>query len=411
MDNRSRTEPGQITLRVGVQEGDLQGSDDRVIQAAVDYVARLGGGRVEVLEGTYLMRHGLVLRSGVTLAGRGAETVLRKCPSTRQPLVRDADWYEAAVEVADASDYRPGSAIMLRSYVDGEDGRLLSVVRETVTGVDGGVISLSGRIRSNMWLQDRACAATLFPLITAEEETHDVRIEGLILDGNQDENEEINGNYAGGVFIQRCDRWSFHEVTSRNYNGDGFSFQVCDDIHFTSCTAEDNANLGFHPGSGSQRPVFRDCVSVRNNQGIFFCWGVTHGTVERCVCSDNRHYGISIGHRDTDNRIADCRIERNHRVGILFREQEAFRGGHRNIIESCSIVDNGFERDGVGVDVTGETFDVTLKENVLSDSGRKQQRIGVRIGEKAARITTEKNQYIGMDEDVVHLSRETEVVK
>jgi len=46
--------------------------------------------------------------------------------------------------------------------------------------------------------------------------------------------------------------------------------------------------LGFHPGSGSQRPLFVDCVSRRNCQGIFFCWGVTDGIVRRCVCANNR---------------------------------------------------------------------------------------------------------------------------
>ena len=52
--------------------------------------------------------------------------------------------------------------------------------------------------------------------------------------------------------------------------------------------------LGFHPGSGAQRPVLEDCVSEGNNQGIFFCWGVTDGRVRRCVCSGNRDFGITV---------------------------------------------------------------------------------------------------------------------
>ena len=73
-----------------------------------------------------------------------------------------------------------------------------------------------------------------------------------LLDGNRDNNEHINGNFSGGVFIQSCNRWRFRNVTSRNYNGDGFSFQVCDDIQFENCNAVNNADLGFHPGR-SQR--------------------------------------------------------------------------------------------------------------------------------------------------------------
>ena len=76
----------------------------------------------------------------------------------------------------------------------------------------------------------------------------------------------INGNFAGGIFIQHCNRWSFRNVTSRNYNGDGFSFQVCDDIRFQNCKAINNRDLGFHPGSGSQRPVFKKCLSRSKNR-------------------------------------------------------------------------------------------------------------------------------------------------
>ena len=396
-----------MTVRVGPTQGDLVGKDDRIIQAAVDYVARLGGGTIHLLSGTYLMKHGVVMSSGVCLRGSGPETVLMKCGGSSQSLIRDSDWYESSVEVGDASGYKPGDAIMLRTYLEGGE-RLRAVVRDTVVRVDDGVIGLSGRLRSNMWLEDRACAAPLFPLITAREETHDVRVEDLTLDGNKGENEEINGNYSGGVFIQRCDRWSFDRVISKNYNGDGFSFQVCDDVHFTGCCAEGNANLGFHPGSGSQRPVFKDCISVRNNQGIFFCWGVTDGRAERCVCSENGDYGISIGHRDTDNWIVDCEIERNHKVGVLFREQGVFRGGHRNVITGCTVRDNGFEADGVGVEVRGETLDVLLEDNVIADSGQKKQRIGVRIGGKADRIDADRNSFVGLDEDVVRLSHHEE---
>ena len=41
-----------VTLTVGPDKADLVGATDRVIQAAVDYVARRGGGTVRVLPGT-----------------------------------------------------------------------------------------------------------------------------------------------------------------------------------------------------------------------------------------------------------------------------------------------------------------------------------------------------------------------
>jgi hypothetical protein len=41
----------RLTITVGEKSGDMIGQSDRVIQAALDYVARLGGGTVKVLPG------------------------------------------------------------------------------------------------------------------------------------------------------------------------------------------------------------------------------------------------------------------------------------------------------------------------------------------------------------------------
>src|SRR5579862_7915722 len=55
-----RSEPKwdeRLTITVGPNKGDLIGKTDKVIQAAVDTVSRLGGGTVKILPGTYQMRN------------------------------------------------------------------------------------------------------------------------------------------------------------------------------------------------------------------------------------------------------------------------------------------------------------------------------------------------------------------
>src|SRR5438270_4132530 len=49
----------RIMITVGHENADLIGTTDRVIQAAVDYVARRGGGTVRVLPGTYRLRNSI----------------------------------------------------------------------------------------------------------------------------------------------------------------------------------------------------------------------------------------------------------------------------------------------------------------------------------------------------------------
>ena len=56
MHSRMKTGP---VISVGAHEGDIVGSDNRALQAAVDYVAGLGGGVVEIGAGEFVMRDSL----------------------------------------------------------------------------------------------------------------------------------------------------------------------------------------------------------------------------------------------------------------------------------------------------------------------------------------------------------------
>ena len=286
---------------------------------------------------------------------------------------------------------------MLRSRIDSSDWAY-HVFRSTIRSIEGNVLFLDNIPYENFWVDKEVSAATIFPIITAAEKTDNVIIENIILDGNKANNEIINGNYAGAVFIQNCDNWTFNNVTAQNYNGDGYSFQVCDNIQFDNCKSLDNSGLGFHPGSGSQYPVFRNCTSTGNDLGIFFCWGVTYGLAENCVLSGNDRYGISIGHRDTDNLITGCKIENNGEVGIFFREPSGvnnFRAGNRNTIEDCDLNNNGSNMNGTGIDIGWEIENISIKRNRIGNTnGQKLQQTGIRISANAKRITLEENTFI-----------------
>ena len=390
--NRPMRRPHAAALTVGQTGGDLQGTDDKIIQAGIEYLHRMGGGTLQILPGVYLLRNAIYLRPNITLRGSGEKTILKKTASVVTPLVRDSDWFEYGVQVADAGGFSPGAGIMLRSKTGPGDWQF-DVAKATVTTIQGNVLFLDRLTKENFWTEKEATAATVFPLLTAEN-VDDVVIEDIVLDGNREQNDHINGNFSGGVFIQYCNRWQFRNVTSQNYNGDGFSFQVCDDIQFQDCQALNNADLGFHPGSGAQRPVFRDCTSKGNSLGIFFCWSVSDGLVEKCTLLENRNYGISIGHRDTDNVIKDSTIERNGEVGILFRKEAGeFRAGHRNRIENCTIRDNGAKESGIGIDIRGKTQDIIIHDTRLENTEKGNQKIGIRIGNEAERITLNDNTF------------------
>ena len=262
--------PMMMEVTVSQRRGDFVGRDHLVLQAAVDYVARRGGGVVRIGKGTFEMGNSLFLRSNVHLVGAGDDTVLHKCPSRSTRLVDDTDWYMDTVTVKDPSIFQVGGACLLRGRSPHFDRMLY--VKRTVTAISGNVIHLDKQSRDNFWTDTKADACTLFPVITGDY-VNDVTIESLRIDGNRDNNEELNGNYGGGIFIQDCNRIYIRDVTTHDNNSDGVSWQVCNDVTIEGCRSLNNSGLGLHPGSGSQRPVVLDNHLAGNNIGFFFCWG------------------------------------------------------------------------------------------------------------------------------------------
>lgn len=399
-DTREPQWKERLTVSVSPTKGDLVGADDKVLQAAVDYVARLGGGTVHVLPGTYRLRNAVYLQSKVRLLGSGADSILLKEPSTSVKLADDSDWFDQEITLAGADGFQIGDGVCLTCKNPHNSGT--TVVKRTLVARDGQRFKLDRALRENFWRLGESTAATLFPLLSGEN-IADVAIENITLDGNRDNNANLNGNYAGCIFLQDCNRISMREVTARNYNGDGMSWQICHDAKVENCHSHDNADLGLHPGSGSQRPVIRNNKLERNNIGIFFCWGVKGGLAEHNTIDGNRSYGVSIGHHDNNNWVRDNDILRSGKVGVLFRpERGATFAGHRNRIEGNRIVDSG-DLQGIGIDVQGETESIALVKNQLRETRGAAQRTGIRISEKARQIDLIDNTIQGFATSVADL--------
>src|SRR5690242_10030222 len=103
----------RVTITVGPEKADLVGATDCVLQAAVDYVARLGGGTVRVLPGTYRLRNSVFLASKVRLVGSGADSVLVKEESVTTRLIVDGDHWEQEVTLADPAGFHVGDGVRL----------------------------------------------------------------------------------------------------------------------------------------------------------------------------------------------------------------------------------------------------------------------------------------------------------
>jgi hypothetical protein len=382
----------KLTVTVGPEKADLVGATDRVLQAAVDYVARLGGGTVHVMPGKYLLRNAVYLQSKVRLLGSGEESVLIKAPSASTKLAADSDWYDQEITLTDASDFRVGDGVCLRTRNPHHGGT--DVAKRTLVARDGNRFKLDRALRQNFWLLGESTVSTLFPLLSGEN-ISSIAIENLVLDGDKQQNDNLDGNYAGCIFLQDCQRIALRGVEARNYNGDGISWQICHDVTVENCRSHGNTGLGLHPGSGSQRPVIRGNRLEENDIGIFFCWGVKYGLAEKNVIRGNRKFGVSIGHRDTNNLICDNEIIGSGETGVLFRpERGKDFAPHRNRLERNRIVDSGAEK-GIGVDVQGQTESIAIARNEIRETRQPSSRIGVRIGGETHDVQLTDNRIEG----------------
>lgn len=390
----------RLTLTVGPASADLVGTTEKTLQAAVDYLARRGGGTVRILPGRYRLRNAVYLASGVRLVGSGAETVLVKEPSVRSELSADSDWFDQEITLADPRGFEVGDGICLETTNPHDGGH--DVVKRTLVARRGARFKLDRPLRQNFWQLGPTTCATLYPLLAGTDGVTDVAIEDLVLDGNRQANDNLNGNYAGCIFLEDAARVTIRGVTARDYNGDGLSWQIAHDVRVEGCHSHGHAGLALHPGSGSQRPVIRDNVLEDSDQGIFFCWGVKYGLAERNTIRRCR-LGISLGHRDTHNLVVNNRIEASGECGIVFRPERGFPfAAHHNQIVENRIVDTGGE-EAVAVNVDGQTEGVLLVRNELRETRAPARRIGLRLAAELRGIELTENRIEGFATPIVDL--------
>jgi hypothetical protein len=355
-------------IRVGVKAGDVQGADNAALQAAVDQTAGSGGGTVSISPGEYIMRNSLFLRSGVHIRGSGAETVLRKAPMQKSALIECATYGMMDLSVDEPDLFEVGHGVHIGSP---ERAMGFHGTVATITWKQGNRLGVDIPMNAD-YASPEHNVRSLFPVVTCTCISN-ASISDLTIEGNSGTNEYLDGCRGGGIFLLRADDISIRNVTVRDYNGEGISFQQCRRTMVEDCVVENNRGNGLHPGSGSVGAVMRRIRSSGNREdGVFYCLRVTFSLLEECEIVGNGRHGISIGGRDSDNLIRGCRIEGNASHGIFFRNNTPFGVGHRNRIEGCSIIGNCRERDLGQLRIDAPVREVQIVGNRISSKGSKK---------------------------------------
>jgi len=378
------------SVTVGKQNAQITGGDNRALQAAVDYIAGLNGGTVHIGEGQYVMYDSLHLRANVTVRGEKGKTILRKADGIVCPLALDGDFGEQQFTVKNPEGFEVGYGVAI--WDDNAGGFHTTVAR--ITGRNGNTFSIDKPLMADCMIGNNAKAATVFPVVSGYN-IQGARIEGLTIDGNKDSNVYLNGCRGAGIFLYRAFGTVIDDCIVRDYNGDGISFQQSNDVILTGCISENNDYLGIHPGSGSQRPRVQRCVARSNGtDGLFLCWRVRHGLFTNNVLEGNHRFGISIGHKDSDNILSRNIVRSNHQAGVFFRNETLGMAAHRNHLEDNIIENNGIDKEAPGIRIRGYTNDLVFKNNVIRDTRdaeSQKQTVGIRIEQHAGQITLDGN--------------------
>jgi hypothetical protein len=380
-------------ITVGGTNADIHGYTSEAIQTAIDALHNTSNnGTVMLLPGNYDITAPVRLYDNMSLVGSGANTVLKKCKGFRSPFALDADYGELQITVADASGFKPrmGVAIYDETQRSGWD---LTTAR--ITGIKGNVIYIDDYLLRDYHADKKGTLSNSCSVISAVD-ANNVRIANLTVDGSRECNDMIDGCRAGGIYLHKVHKAIVENVTVKNFNCDGISWQITEYVTVRNCEVYGCANSGLHPGTGSPFTLVEGNNSYNNDgYGLFVCWRVKNGIVRNNNFHNNGINGICTGHKDIDMLYAGNHIYENGSDGIQLRGELALNAPHRSIFKNNLIENNGMKEKGYGISVNCKAEGVVLEDNIIRNTGSGKQAAAIQLTLNSLPVEMKNNKISG----------------
>ncbi|MCE5346216.1 MAG: right-handed parallel beta-helix repeat-containing protein [Bacteroidales bacterium] len=384
-------------ITVGGTDADVQGFTSEAVQIALDAVRTRGGGIVKLNPGIYKTIAPIRIPDNTSLIGSGKTTILKKCDGFKTSFIIDADWGMLKAVVKDVSGFRKGMGIEL---YDDKHNQGWDVTTAVITDIKDNVIYFDNNTVCDYQSSLNGTITNSYSIIEAVG-VENVKIADLVIEGNKNTNDYINGCRGGGVYIHKSKNCLVENVKVNEFNGDSFSWQITENITVKGCEASNGNGLGFHPGTGSDHSIIDNSNSHNNKgDGIFLCWRVQNGIFRNNTIYANGNNGISIGHKDTDNIFENNHIYENGHQGVLFRDESEQNSGHRNTFTNNIIENNGVSQESAGFYIGGETHDIKIIRNTIRSTGKGNQSTAIILGKRSSAITATDNKISGSKEIV-----------
>jgi len=376
------------TIAVGGENANVSGFNNQSIQFAIDALENTGG-TVYLNPGLYEIIAPVRLKSNVRVVGSGEETVLKRSKGVQTKYIIDADYGELKITVEKPDGFEIGMKVQV---TDNENNGCWNVSTAYITDIADNVIYIDkGLIRDyrsdlNGLLSN---ASSVIEVFDAENSA----ISNLVIDGNRTENFFADGCNSAGVLIFRSRKIIIDNVHVRDFNGEGISWQITENVTVRNCEISGNGNTGLHPGTGSPFSVIENNdVHHNDRDGLFICWRVYQSKVTGNAFHHNGRYGLCTGHKDTDVIFENNHIFNNASDGVHLRGERESNAPHRNTFIRNIIENNGTNGGGFGFSVNSPATDLVLKENVFKNSLR-TQKAAIYIYTAGLKPKLENNQF------------------
>lgn len=375
-------------ITVGGENADVSGFNNQSIQFAIDAIEKTGG-TVLLNPGLYEIIAPVGMKSNVRLVGSGKETVLKKGKGVQTKYIVDADYGELKITVENPDGFEIGMKVQV---TDDENNGCWNVSTVYTTDIVDNVIYIDkGLIRDyrsdlNGLISN---ASSVIEVIDVENSS----ISNLVADGNRIENFFADGCNSAGVLILRSRNIIIDNVQVKDFNGEGISWQITENVTVKNCEISGSGNTGLHPGTGSPFSVIENNdVHHNDRDGLFICWRVYQSKVTGNIFHHNGRYGICTGHKDTDVMFENNHIFNNESDGINLRGERESNAPHRNTFVRNIIENNGTDGGGYGFSINSPATDLVLKENIFKNS-LKTQKAAIYIYKAGLKPKLENNQF------------------
>ena len=356
-------------ITVGGENATIPGFNNQSIQYAIDAIENTGG-TVLLKPGLYEIIAPVRLKSNVRLVGSGKETILKRSKGIQTKYIIDADYGELKLTVEKPDGFEIGMKVQV---TDDVNNGCWNVSTAYITDISDNVIYIDkGLIRDyrsdlNGLISNASSVIEVIDVVNSS-------ISNLVVDGNRLENFFADGCNSAGVLIFRTKNMVIDNIQVKDFNGEGISWQITENVTVKNCEISGSGNTGLHPGTGSPFSVIENNdVHHNDRDGLFICWRVYQSKVTGNKFHHNGRYGLCTGHKDTDVIFEDNHIFNNESDGVHLRGERENNAPHRNTFVKNIIENNGTDGGGFGLSINSPATDLVLKENIFKNSLKTQE--------------------------------------